>query len=62
MVRLSRDPRAVTDPDGDAWYDHRGYQADDKCAWSQAPFIRTGGYGYQWEWSNAARGCVKTSP
>jgi hypothetical protein len=50
----------VTDPDGDAWYDDCGYEADDKCAWSPAPFIGTGGYGYQWEWSNAARGCVKT--
>jgi len=51
---------AVTDPDGDAWYDRRGNEADDKCAWSPAPFIGTGGYGYQLEWSNQARGCVKT--
>ena len=51
---------AVTDPDGDAWYDRRGYEADDKCAWSPAPFIGSGGYGYQWEWSNQARGCVQT--
>jgi len=53
---------AVTDPDGNAWYDRRGNEADDKCAWSPAPFIGTGGYGYQWEWSNAAHGCVMTSP
>ncbi|HMA18708.1 MAG TPA: hypothetical protein VKS03_09735 [Thermoanaerobaculia bacterium] len=53
---------AVTDPDGNAWFDRRGYEADDKCAWSPAPFIGTGGYGYQWEWSNAASGCVKTAP
>jgi hypothetical protein len=51
---------AVTDPDGNAWYDRRGYEADDKCAWSPAPFIGTGGYGYQYEWSNAVSGCVKT--
>jgi hypothetical protein len=51
---------AVTDPDGDAWYDRRGYEADDKCAWSPAPFIGTGGYGYQWEWSNLAKGCIQT--
>jgi len=51
---------AVTDPDGNAWYDRRGYEADDKCAWSPAPFIGSGGYGYQWEWSNAVSGCVKT--
>ncbi len=51
---------AVTDADGTAWYDRSGNEADDKCAWSPAPFIGTGGYGYQWEWSNADRGCVKT--
>jgi hypothetical protein len=51
---------AVTDPDGTAWYDRRGSEADDKCAWSPAPFIGTGGYGYQYEWSNANSGCVKT--
>ena len=53
---------AVTDPDGTAWFDRRGNEADDKCAWSPAPFIGTGGYGYQWEWSNAVSSCVKTSP
>jgi hypothetical protein len=51
---------AVTDPDGNAWYDRRGEEADDKCAWSPAPFIGTGGFGYQWEWSNANRACIKT--
>ena len=51
---------AVTDPDLDAWFDRRGYEADDKCAWSPAPFIGTGGFGYQYEWSNADGGCVKT--
>jgi hypothetical protein len=51
---------AVTDPDGNAWYDRTGNEADDKCAWSPAPFFGTGGYGYQWEWSNADRACVKT--
>lgn len=51
---------AVTDPDGNAWYDRTGNEADDKCAWSPAPFIGTGGFGYQLEWSNADRGCVKT--
>lgn len=51
---------AVTDPDGDAWYDRRGNEADDKCAWSPAPFIGSGGYGYQWEWSNLAHGCIQS--
>ncbi|HKB79609.1 MAG TPA: hypothetical protein VKH35_07825 [Thermoanaerobaculia bacterium] len=50
---------AVTDSLLNAWYDRRGYEADDKCAWSPAPFI-DGGYGYQYEWSNADSGCVKT--
>jgi hypothetical protein len=59
---------AVTDPDGTAWFDHRGYEADDKCAWSPTPFAdsTTGtnadgsGFAYQYEWSNANSGCVKT--
>jgi len=50
---------AVTDADLNAWFDRRGYEADDKCAWSPAPFI-DGGYGYQYEWSNADSGCVQT--
>lgn len=51
---------AVTDPDLNAWFDRRGNEADDKCAWSPTPFIGTGGYAYQYEWSNSAGGCVKT--
>ena len=52
---------AVTDADLNAWYDRRGYEADDKCAWSPAPFIDSAtGYAYQYEWSNATSSCVKT--
>ena len=51
---------AVTDALGNAWFDRRGYEADDKCAWSPSPFIGTGGFGYQYEWSNSNSGCVKT--
>ena len=59
---------AVTDEDGNAWFDRRGYEADDKCAWSPAPFTdaSTGknfdgtAFAYQYEWSNASSGCVKT--
>jgi hypothetical protein len=51
---------AVTDPDLNAWSDLIGYEADDKCAWSPTPFVGTGGYSYQYEWSNATRSCVKT--
>lgn len=50
---------AVTDADLNAWFDRRGFEADDKCAWTPAPFI-VNGYGYQYEWSNAASGCVQS--
>jgi hypothetical protein len=50
---------AVTDPDGNAWYDSSGNEADDKCAWSPALFTDRG-FGYQYEWSNASSACVKT--
>lgn len=48
---------AVTDALGNAWYDRQGSEADDKCAWSPAPFT-DGGFGYQYEWSNANNGCI----
>ena len=59
---------AVTDEDGTAWYDRRGYEADDKCAWSPTPFtdsttgVNADGspFAFQYEWSNARSGCVKT--
>jgi hypothetical protein len=50
---------AVTDALGNAWFDRRGSEADDKCAWTPSPFIGTGGFGYQYEWSNANSGCIK---
>ncbi len=50
---------AVTDPDGNAWFDRQGYEADDKCAWSPSPFL-VNGFGYQYEWSNLNSGCVKS--
>jgi hypothetical protein len=49
---------AVTDQDLNAWFDRRGNEADDKCAWSPAPFL-DGGSAYQYEWSNAVGGCVQ---
>jgi hypothetical protein len=51
---------SVTDEQLNAWYDSQGNEADDKCAWSPTPFIGTGGYSYQYEWSNATSSCVKT--
>jgi hypothetical protein len=55
---------AVTDPQSNAWYDgspNTG-EADDKCAWNPTPFIGTGGYAYQYEWSNASAACVQSVP
>jgi hypothetical protein len=58
IIHESRE--AISDPDLNAWYDHRGYEADDKCAWSPTPFIdNSTGFAYQYEWSNAASGCVQ---
>jgi hypothetical protein len=51
---------AVTDPQLNAWFDSSGAEADDKCAWSPTPFIGTGGFGYQYEWSNLLGTCVRT--
>jgi hypothetical protein len=51
---------AVTDPLGTGWWNTRtGEELDDQCAWNPAPFL-SGGFGYQYEWSNASSGCVKT--
>ncbi|HVR07080.1 MAG TPA: hypothetical protein VMW75_03465 [Thermoanaerobaculia bacterium] len=51
---------SVTDQQLNAWFDRSGNEADDKCAWSPTPFIGTGGYSYQYEWSNAKSACVQT--
>jgi hypothetical protein len=51
---------AVTDPTGQGWWDRSGAEADDKCAWSPTPFFGTGGFGYQYEWSNLNKACIKT--
>lgn len=63
---------AITDPQGSAWYDRRGYENGDKCAWnfgtplgggSGAEYnqvINGGLYYLQQEWSNASNGCVLT--
>jgi hypothetical protein len=51
---------AVTNPVNGWWDGTTGEEADDKCAWSPAPFIGTNGYAYQYEWSNFNGGCIRT--
>jgi hypothetical protein len=53
---------ATTDPQLNAWFDPSGNEADDLCNWFPAPFIGTGGYAYQYEWSNASSSCVQGIP
>jgi hypothetical protein len=49
----------VTSPVGNGWYDASGNDVADKCAWGPPPFL-SGGYGYQYLWSNLTMSCVKT--
>ena len=63
---------AITDPLGTAWYDSRGSEDGDKCAWTfGSPLGGTSGQYYnqviggghyylQREWSNHSSGCVLT--
>jgi hypothetical protein len=55
---------SINDPLGTAWYDRRGYEGSDKCAWNfgavTGDFNQTiNGHHYtlQQEWSNSASGC-----
>lgn len=62
----------ITDALGNAWYDRRGYENGDKCAWNFGTPIGTtssgkynqaigsGFYYLQQEWSNYSSGCVLT--
>jgi len=43
---------AVTDPELNAWYDRRGYEGDDKCAWHNLYKMTNGSYVVQPEYSN----------
>jgi hypothetical protein len=62
----------ITDEEGNAWYDLRGYEDGDKCAWSWGAWLGGSGstvynqvinghhYVAQLEYSNADRGCVQS--
>ena len=63
---------SITDPAGSAWYDRRGNENGDKCAWTFGTAlgqtgagaynqsIGSGRYYLQREWSNRSAGCVLT--
>ena len=63
---------AITDPLGSAWYDKRGYENGDKCAWKFGTSLGGGSgskynqvingshYYLQQEWSNYSSNCVLT--
>lgn len=60
----------ITDMLGNAWYDRRGYENGDKCAWNFGAILGNNGTGsynqvinghdyyMQGEWSNHSSGCV----
>jgi hypothetical protein len=56
---------SINDPLGTAWYDNRGYEGSDKCAWNFGTVtgnynqtINGHPYALQQEWSNAISGCA----
>lgn len=56
---------SINDPLGTAWYDRRGYEGSDKCAWNFGTIadgynetINGDHYALQQEWSNATSGCA----
>jgi hypothetical protein len=62
----------LTDPELNAWYDQRGAENSDKCAWTFDGTVSIGGQAWkiQGNWSNAAAnansgyangGCIQTS-
>jgi hypothetical protein len=56
----------ITDEWGNAWFDRRGYENGDKCAWNFGSgsganqTINGHLYYLQGEWSNQSSGCVWT--
>jgi hypothetical protein len=52
---------AITDANGNAWYDSSGSEIGDKCAWqfSSCVGLKTGNWQLQEEWSNKVSGCAQ---
>jgi hypothetical protein len=61
----------LTDPQLNAWYDQKGEENSDKCAWTFSGTVAIGGQSWkiQGNWSNAAAsartgyanvGCIQT--
>ena len=67
-----KENEAITDPDGNAWFDSAGNENGDKCAWTFGTslgstgsgqyntVIGAGKYYLQQEWSNQNSRCVLT--
>lgn len=47
----------ITDPQLNAWFDSRGYEIGDKCAWNYGS-TSLGGYKVQTEWTNITSSCA----
>ncbi len=60
----------INDPYGEGWWDNKGYEGSDKCAWTFGPVVTSASGPYnnvingesyllQREWSNATKRCVQ---
>jgi len=53
----------ITDPDGSAWFDTKGGEIGDKCAWQFNGYVNNlpgaGTWQLQMEWNNATSGCIQ---
>ena len=52
MVPTLSKVMVLSDPLGNAWYDSKGYEADDKCVWTNLYQMKNGGFWVQPEFSN----------
>jgi hypothetical protein len=52
IVTIHETRESVTDSLGTAWFDSKGYEADDKCAWHNLYQTTAGGFWVQPEYSN----------